>query len=156
MTAKSVERTAEAIGSDIAQREQEEIQRAVQLDLPIVVSEPIPILYVQMDGLISSNGILPAAGFVEAVKGALHTSRWWTAPTLAYFSASDAFLHALCIGGIVKHLTVPIAQDIRGKPAVQAQLPGFQSRSNNGFHERLAGLKILAADRYAAVGRQFQ
>jgi len=50
VTAKSVERTAEAIGSDIAQREQEEIQRAVQLDLPIVVGEPIPILYVQMDG----------------------------------------------------------------------------------------------------------
>src|SRR6266536_2952907 len=57
---------------------------------------------------------------------------------------------------IVQHVAVPIAQDIRGKPAVQAQLPGFQSRSNNGFHERLAGLKILAADRYAAVGRQFQ
>ena len=30
--------------------EQQEIQRAVQLDLPIVVGEPIPILYVQMDG----------------------------------------------------------------------------------------------------------
>ena len=40
----------EAIGGDIAQREQQEIRRAVQLDLPIVLSEPIPILYVQMDG----------------------------------------------------------------------------------------------------------
>ncbi len=29
---------------------QREIQRAVQLDLPIIVGEPIPILYVQMDG----------------------------------------------------------------------------------------------------------
>jgi hypothetical protein len=45
-----VERTAEAIGGEIAAREQKEIQRAVQLDLPIVVGEPIPILYVQMDG----------------------------------------------------------------------------------------------------------
>lgn len=50
VTAKAVERTAEAIGSDIAQDEQREIQRAVQLDLPIVVGEPVPILYVQMDG----------------------------------------------------------------------------------------------------------
>jgi hypothetical protein len=50
VTAKAVERTAEAIGSDIAQSEQREIQRAVQLDLPIVVGKAVPLLYVQMDG----------------------------------------------------------------------------------------------------------
>jgi hypothetical protein len=50
VTAKSVERTAEAIGADIAQHEQREIQKALQLDLPVVAGEPIPILYVQMDG----------------------------------------------------------------------------------------------------------
>jgi len=50
VTAKSVERTAEAIGADIAQREQGEIQKALQLDLPVFVGEPTPILYVQMDG----------------------------------------------------------------------------------------------------------
>jgi hypothetical protein len=50
VTAKSVERTAEAVGADIAQREQREIQKALQLDLPVVAGEPIPILYVQMDG----------------------------------------------------------------------------------------------------------
>lgn len=50
VTAKSVERTAEAIGADIAAREQREIGKAVQLNLPIIVGEPIPILYVQMDG----------------------------------------------------------------------------------------------------------
>ena len=50
VTTKSVERTAETIGSDIAQSEQEEIQRAIQLDLPIVLGKPVPILYVQMDG----------------------------------------------------------------------------------------------------------
>lgn len=49
VTTKAVERTAEAIGEDIAAREQEQIQRAMQLDLPIVVGEPIPVLYVQMD-----------------------------------------------------------------------------------------------------------
>lgn len=50
VTAKSVERTAEAIGSDIAADEQREIRKAVQLDLPVIVGEPIPILYLQMDG----------------------------------------------------------------------------------------------------------
>lgn len=49
LTTKAVERTAEAIGEDIAAREQEEIQRAKQLDLPMVVGKPIQILYVQMD-----------------------------------------------------------------------------------------------------------
>ena len=50
VTTKSVERVAEAIGADIARVEQQEISRAVQLDLPVVVGELIPILYVQMDG----------------------------------------------------------------------------------------------------------
>jgi hypothetical protein len=50
VTAKSVERTAEAIGADIAAGEQRGICKAVQLDLPVIIGEPIPILYVQMDG----------------------------------------------------------------------------------------------------------
>jgi hypothetical protein len=50
VTTKAVERTAEAIGEDIAAREQAEIQRAMQLDLPIIVGEAISILYVQLDG----------------------------------------------------------------------------------------------------------
>ena len=50
VTTKSVERTAEAIGADIAQGERQEIGRAVQLDLPIILGKSVPILYVQMDG----------------------------------------------------------------------------------------------------------
>ena len=50
VTTKAVERTAEAVGEDIGGREGEQIQQAVQLNLPVVVGEPIPILYVQMDG----------------------------------------------------------------------------------------------------------
>jgi hypothetical protein len=50
VTAKAVERTAEAIGTDIAAGEQREIQRALQLNLPIVVGQAIPILYVERDG----------------------------------------------------------------------------------------------------------
>jgi len=50
VTTKAVARTAEAIGEHIAAGEQVQIQRAVQLDLPMVVGQPVPILYVQMDG----------------------------------------------------------------------------------------------------------
>jgi hypothetical protein len=50
VTTKAVERSAEAIGEDMARGDQQEVQRAVQLDLPIVLGEPVPILYVQMDG----------------------------------------------------------------------------------------------------------
>lgn len=50
VTAKAVERTAEALGADIAAGEQREIQRALQLHLPIAVGPPVPILYVEMDG----------------------------------------------------------------------------------------------------------
>ena len=49
VTTKAVERTAEAIGEDIAAREQAEIQQAMQLDLPMVVGQPIPVLYTQID-----------------------------------------------------------------------------------------------------------
>lgn len=50
VTTKAVERTAEAVGDDLARREQQEIGRAMQLDLPMVVAEPVPVLYVEMDG----------------------------------------------------------------------------------------------------------
>jgi len=50
VTAKSVERIAEMIGEDMAAREQVDIQRAVQLDLPMMIGPPIPILYIEMDG----------------------------------------------------------------------------------------------------------
>src|SRR4029077_12254271 len=50
VTTKAVERTAEAVGENIGAGEQKEIQRAMQLDLPIIAGEPVPILYVQMDG----------------------------------------------------------------------------------------------------------
>jgi hypothetical protein len=50
VTTKAVERTAEAIGADIAARQQKEINRAMQLEFPMIVGKPVPILYVLMDG----------------------------------------------------------------------------------------------------------
>ncbi len=50
VTAKAVERVAEAIGADISARQQAEIQKALQLELPAAVGPPIPVLYVELDG----------------------------------------------------------------------------------------------------------
>jgi hypothetical protein len=50
VTSKTIERHAEAIGEDIARREEAEVQRAIQLDLPEVQITDIPFMYVEMDG----------------------------------------------------------------------------------------------------------
>ncbi len=50
VTAKAVERQAEAVGADIASGEQIEIRRARQLDLPEVCAADVPVLYIEMDG----------------------------------------------------------------------------------------------------------
>jgi len=50
VTAKAVERQAEAIGGDIAQKEKLRAVRALQLELPEVLSPGVPILYIEMDG----------------------------------------------------------------------------------------------------------
>jgi hypothetical protein len=44
VTTKAVERTAESIGADIETRQQQDIRRAKQLRLPILVGPPIPYL----------------------------------------------------------------------------------------------------------------
>jgi len=51
VTAKAIERAAEAIGTQIAQRGEQEIGRAKQLVLPVVSKQNIPKMYVLMDGV---------------------------------------------------------------------------------------------------------
>lgn len=50
VTAKAVERQAEAIGEDIETHEQAEIGRAKQLELHEVAGPVVPLLYIEMDG----------------------------------------------------------------------------------------------------------
>ena len=49
--AKAIERAAESIGTEIAVRDKQEIDRAKQLVLPIVSKQTIPKMYVLMDGV---------------------------------------------------------------------------------------------------------
>jgi hypothetical protein len=50
VTAKAVERQAEAIGADIEGGQQKEIHRAKQLELPEVCAPAAPVFYIEMDG----------------------------------------------------------------------------------------------------------
>ncbi len=50
VTAKAVERQAEAVGADIEAGELKEIHRAKQLDLPEVCAPAAPVFYIEMDG----------------------------------------------------------------------------------------------------------
>ncbi len=63
-------------------------------------------LWVQLDGLVGHDGILPAADFVKAVEQQLGVERYWRLPTLCWLNASDGFLHFLCGAGVVLSLCV--------------------------------------------------
>ncbi len=58
-------------------------------------------LWVQIDGLIGSRGILPAAKYLEAARTSdlsiIH--QFFILPTFCWFNASDAFLHFMCLAG---------------------------------------------------------
>jgi predicted DCC family thiol-disulfide oxidoreductase YuxK len=53
-------------------------------------------LWVQVDGLLGAQGILPVARYLEWVQARAGPDAPWVAPTLCWISSSDAFLHFLC------------------------------------------------------------
>jgi len=50
VTAKAIERHAEAIGDDIAQQEKVRASADLQLELPEIIGSTVSILYIEMDG----------------------------------------------------------------------------------------------------------
>ena len=61
-------------------------------------------LWVQIDGLVGSNGISPVSQFLPAARQQLGTDAHFLLPTLCWFDSSNAFLHFLCGGGVVLSL----------------------------------------------------
>jgi predicted DCC family thiol-disulfide oxidoreductase YuxK len=61
-------------------------------------------LWVQVDGLIGSNGISPINQFLPAIHEQLGGRAYSLLPTLCWFNSSNAFLHFLCAGGVVSSL----------------------------------------------------
>ena len=58
-------------------------------------------LWVQVDGLIGTNGISPVNQFLPAAHEQLGGRAYSLLPTLCWFNSSNAFLHFLCAGGVV-------------------------------------------------------
>src|SRR6266404_4334292 len=60
--------------------------------------------WVQVDGLVGSNGILPVNQFLPTVREQLGQGAYSLLPTLCWFNAGNAFLHFLFGGGVVLSL----------------------------------------------------
>ena len=63
-------------------------------------------LWVQVHGLIGSNGILPADQFLTAARQQIGTSGYYVVPTLFWLNPSDLCLHLLCAGGVILSLVL--------------------------------------------------
>src|SRR5207247_9158765 len=61
-------------------------------------------LWVQVDGLIGSDGVSPLNQLLPAVRAQLGRDAYALLPTLCWFNSSNAFLHLLCGGGVVLSL----------------------------------------------------
>src|ERR1700692_475617 len=61
-------------------------------------------LVFQIRGLIGPNGILPARDYLAQVARVLGSARFWYAPTVFWFSASDRFLMGVVVVGMVASL----------------------------------------------------
>jgi len=56
-------------------------------------------LWVQVDGLIGANGVLPIAPLLDWVRSHAGGDRYWLLPTLSWISSSDTALHLQCAAG---------------------------------------------------------
>ena len=61
-------------------------------------------LYVQIDGLIGTHGILPLASYLNAVRTALGHAAYYRMPMVFWFYHSDIFLQFVCLAGAVVSL----------------------------------------------------
>jgi predicted DCC family thiol-disulfide oxidoreductase YuxK len=61
-------------------------------------------LWVQVDGLVGSNGMSPVSQFLPVVRQQFGLDAYFLLPTLCWFDSSNTFLHFLCGGGVVLSL----------------------------------------------------
>ncbi len=63
-------------------------------------------LLFQIKALLGPHGLLPASDYLLAVAAAFHATRFWFAPSLFWFSASDRALMLVCWIGAIASLLV--------------------------------------------------
>jgi hypothetical protein len=69
--------------------------------LGLVYLDAFLSLLVQIQGLVGSRGILPAAEFLERVAAQTGPERYWLLPTVFWAGCSDVALKAACVAGSV-------------------------------------------------------
>jgi predicted DCC family thiol-disulfide oxidoreductase YuxK len=57
-------------------------------------------LWVQLDGLMGSHGILPASELLAWARERIGADAYWVFPSIAWLNADDWFLHTLCGTGV--------------------------------------------------------
>jgi hypothetical protein len=65
-------------------------------------------LLFQIKGLIGPSGILPATDYLKAVAAAFPDQKFWFAPTLFWFGASDRALIAVCWLGVIASILLAL------------------------------------------------
>ena len=63
-------------------------------------------LWVQIDGLVGSRGILPVAQFLNWAHGRVGGEAYRLLPTLCWLDSGDRFLHVLCAGGTLASISL--------------------------------------------------
>jgi len=58
-------------------------------------------MWVQVQGLIGPEGVLPARDFLHALQSHYGRLAYWIAPTLGWLGASAGLLHGMCAAGVV-------------------------------------------------------
>lgn len=69
--------------------------------LGIIYGIAFASLWVQIDGLIGQQGILPVQEVLKAIAQQFGPERYREFPTLCWFASSDRFLHLICGAGVV-------------------------------------------------------
>jgi hypothetical protein len=67
--------------------------------LGLIYSLAFVSLGVQVEGLVGSNGILPAAQFLDRIAAQVGAERYWLFPTWCWLGSGDGVLGLLCWGG---------------------------------------------------------
>ncbi len=63
-------------------------------------------LWVQVDGLLGGDGILPARELLDSVRRQTGADRYWSLPTWLWLGAGDASLHVVCGAGVLMSLLI--------------------------------------------------
>ncbi len=63
-------------------------------------------LIVQIRGLLGPGGILPAGDYLQAVSAAIHSQRFWYAPSLFWFGSGDHALMVVCWIGLTASVLI--------------------------------------------------